>query len=83
MTQLTPAYDEAANDLAYGDSLRHDRFMRLPEVLSKCGMSRTGLYDAMRLRDFPKSIHLGSRNVAWLESEVLAWMQHCIAQRQA
>ncbi|PHV09935.1 helix-turn-helix transcriptional regulator [Chitinimonas sp. BJB300] len=83
MTQLTPSYDETASDTAGTSSLRHDRFMRLPEVLAKCGFSRTGLYDAMRLRGFPTSIHLGPRNVAWLESEVLAWMQQCIAQRQA
>jgi Prophage CP4-57 regulatory protein (AlpA) len=32
---------------------------------------------------FPRSIRTGKRSVAWLESEVLAWQQARIAERDA
>jgi len=37
----------------------------------------------MSLGSFPKSIPLGGRAVAWLESEVDEWMESRIRQREA
>lgn len=58
-----------------------DRFMRLPEVISTCGLSRSTIYDLISRDHFPSQISLGGKNVAWLASEIDGWMQARIAQR--
>lgn len=58
-----------------------DRFMRLPEVISTCGLSRSTIYDLISREQFPSQISLGGKNVAWLASEIDGWMQARIAQR--
>lgn len=58
-----------------------DRFMRLPEVISTCGLSRSTIYDLISRELFPSQISLGGKNVAWLASEIDGWMQARIAHR--
>jgi len=58
-----------------------DRFMRLPEVISTCGLSRSTIYDLISRELFPSQISLSGKNVAWLASEIDGWMQARIAQR--
>ncbi len=53
------------------------RILRLREVLSQTGLSRSTLYTLVKANDFPRMINLGPRSVGWLESEVDEW----IAQR--
>jgi len=52
----------------------HERLVRLPEVKQKSGKSRSAIYKGMQDGTFPKSISLGSKSVAWLESEIDAWI---------
>jgi predicted DNA-binding transcriptional regulator AlpA len=63
------------------------RFLCLAAVIEMAGVSKTSVYAG--IPDFPKpvkihgagaSIQSGSR---WVESEVTAWMQSRIAQRDA
>lgn len=49
-----------------------DRFLRLSEVRSITGRSKTQIYDDPT---FPRPIKLSRRESAWIESEVRAWMQ--------
>jgi prophage regulatory protein len=43
------------------------------------GLSSTGIYDLMNRGLFPKSIKLaGGKAVAWLESDVNAWLKQCL-----
>lgn len=58
-----------------------ERFLRLPEVIHQCGLSRSTLYDLIARNAFPAQVSLGGKNVAWLQSEVTAWMSERIAQR--
>ena len=58
-----------------------ERFLRLPEVIHQCGLSRSTLYDLIARNAFPAQVSLGGKNVAWLQSEVTAWMGERIAQR--
>jgi prophage regulatory protein len=51
------------------------RLIRLREVMSICGMSRSSVYDAIKKGQFPSSIKLSSRSIAWLKSEVIAWAE--------
>jgi prophage regulatory protein len=43
-------------------------------ITAKTGLSRTTIYECVRRGLFPRQRHLGPRRVAWLASEVRAWM---------
>jgi len=58
-----------------------ERFIRLPEVIHQCGLSRSTLYDLIARNAFPAQVSLGGKNVAWLQSEVSAWMAERVAHR--
>ena len=61
-----------------------NRFMRLPEVESKTGLSRSTIYLRIKEGQFPAPVNLGSRAVGWMFSEVEEWLeQRIIARRQA
>ena len=59
----------------------HERFIRLPEVMHLCGLSRSTIYDLISREVFPKQISLGGKNVAWAHSEITSWMADRIAER--
>ena len=46
------------------------RILRLPEVIEKTGISRSSIYEQMRLGMFPKQLRLGKRMVGWSEVEI-------------
>jgi prophage regulatory protein len=56
------------------------QFLRVRKVTEMVGFSKTTLYARVRSGTFPKPIVLGPQTVAFLESEVLDWMQNQIAQ---
>ena len=55
------------------------RILRRREVEKLTGLSRATLYLRMSQNTFPKSIPLGGRIVGWLESDILQWIDDCIA----
>jgi prophage regulatory protein len=55
------------------------KFIRLPEVKNKTGLSRSSIYLRMSNEEFPQSISLGSRAIGWLESDINEWLEKCIA----
>jgi prophage regulatory protein len=50
------------------------RLLRITEVLSLVGVSRSTLYKWVADEMFPKPVSLGVRSVAWREEAVEAWM---------
>ncbi|WBX83829.1 helix-turn-helix transcriptional regulator [Sphingosinicella microcystinivorans] len=54
---------------------RADRFLRLPEVLRRCGLSRTTLYRKIDEGTFPRQVTLGLRCIGWRESELDQWAE--------
>jgi prophage regulatory protein len=60
-----------------------DRFMRRPEVQRISGLSRSSLYRATARKEFPESIQISTNAVAWVASEVDAWVAARIAERNA
>lgn len=54
------------------------RFLRLRQVEDKIGFGKSWIYRQIQLQQFPPSIRLNSRHVAWLESEVDAWIHQRI-----
>lgn len=51
------------------------RLIRLKEVLSISGLSRTSLYRSVGRNDFPAPVQLSARAVAWRHAEVIAWVE--------
>ena len=64
-----------------GSSPTNDRALRLREVISRVGMSRTWIYDRVAEGEFPAPVKIGQRASAWLESEVNEWLRERAAQR--
>ncbi|MBG3130571.1 AlpA family transcriptional regulator [Proteus mirabilis] len=59
------------------------KIIRLPEVKSKTGLSRSSIYLRMSNGEFPQSISLGSRAVGWLDADVEQWLDERIAASKA
>lgn len=59
----------------------NSRVIRLPEVKSLTGISRSQIYELIKKGKFPRQINLGARAVGWVESEVQEWIQQRIADR--
>ncbi|MGO3344157.1 MAG: AlpA family transcriptional regulator [Marinomonas sp.] len=57
------------------------RLMKLQEVIHTTGLGRSSIYNYMSKGQFPKNVVLGERAVAWLESEVIEWIQAKLNQR--
>lgn len=51
-----------------------NRAIRLPEVISLTGQSRTAVYDGVRAKTFPSGFLLSPKRRAWLLSEVMDWL---------
>lgn len=58
------------------------RFIRLPAVEPLTGLKKSAIYALMKNRQFPQSIKISARCVAWNEQEVLDWMRARIANPQ-
>jgi prophage regulatory protein len=52
-----------------------DRLLRAAEVTARTGLSRTSLWRAERAGRFPARRVIGAGMVAWMESEVQAWIE--------
>lgn len=62
----------------------HRRVLRKPAVKARIGISADStLYDLMASGHFPRPINLGARAVGWIESEVDAWIESRMADRDA
>lgn len=49
--------------------------LRLPQVIQRTGMSRSAIYKMVSDGNFPRSVRLGARAVAWVESEIESWSE--------
>ena len=57
------------------------KLMKIKEVMDCTGLGRSTLYNYISEELFPKPVSLGTRSVAWVESEVEEWILEKIAQR--
>lgn len=63
------------------NSQHHQRLIRIREAIQKTGLSKSSIYDLMAQGRFPQTVRLGGRSVAFVESEVDAWIAERIAAR--
>ena len=55
-----------------------ENLMRLPEDIKFTGFGRSQIYRLVNQGEFPKQIQISPGSVAWLESELEAWMKERI-----
>jgi prophage regulatory protein len=48
--------------------------LRLPQVIQRCGFSRSAIYKLVARNEFPRPINIGVRAVAWPEDEIEQWL---------
>ncbi len=51
-----------------------ERILRLAEVKDRTGLSRSSIYQKIKVGAFPNRIRLGARSVGWLESTIELWI---------
>ena len=52
-----------------------ETLLRRPDVETRTGLSHSTIYDWIKKGEFPKPVKLGTRIVAWKESDIAAWME--------
>ncbi len=57
--------------------------LKLNEVKKMTGLSRSTIYAYIDKGLFPRQVKLGERCVAWIEDEVVAWLDARITARDA
>ena len=59
------------------------RLIRRKEVQAKTGLGASSIYAMMQQGTFPKAVNISERRVAWIESEVDAWIAERVAKHRA
>ncbi|HID9655240.1 TPA: helix-turn-helix transcriptional regulator [Serratia marcescens] len=59
---------------------QNKKLIRLPEVIKRTGFGKTWIYELIRAGRFPSQVKIGERAVAFIESEVDAWIDNAIAR---
>lgn len=59
------------------------RLIRCKEVQNKTGLAPSSIYAMMKKGEFPPCMSISERRVAWLESDVDAWINERIATHKA
>lgn len=54
---------------------RPGRLIRRGEVLRLVGFSKSTLYERIAAGDFPRPVRVAPRCVAWVEADVLEWIE--------
>jgi len=61
-------------DQVPNNSKQPNDFIRMKEVMQMTGLSKSSIYVQRNSGDFPSQIQLGARSVAWVRSDVEAWI---------
>ncbi|MDH5377046.1 MAG: AlpA family transcriptional regulator [Gammaproteobacteria bacterium] len=51
------------------------KLIKLKEVVEVTGLSKSWIYSAMRVGNFPRPIQIGQRRVAWKKSDIEKWIE--------
>ena len=57
------------------------KFIKLRDVMELTSLSRATIYRFIAEGRFPKQVNLGGYSVAWVESEVMEWLEERIRER--
>lgn len=59
-------------------SMNMSRLIRLNEVMNLTALSRSAIYRKMKTGEFPQSVNIGDRAVAWVEQDIKEWIAFVI-----
>ena len=59
---------------------RTTKFLRLPSVIEKVGLSRSQIYKLIQRGDFPEPVKIGSKVSVWIEGKLEVWMDAQVPQ---
>ena len=79
---MTNHVEESSKNVNDHKQEMKERFIRLPEVKLRTGLSRSTIYEDINKGIFPRPVSLGMRCVGWLESEIESWIMARIQQRR-
>ena len=51
-----------------------DEMLRMPDVMSRVGLSRTSIWRRVRAGTFPAPIELGANSIGWPENAISEWI---------
>ncbi|MGJ0635967.1 helix-turn-helix transcriptional regulator [Xenorhabdus bovienii] len=60
-----------------------ENLIRLPEVQRRTGYSKAWIYKLISDGEFPKQVKIGTRSIAFIESEIDDWIAQRIAESRA
>lgn len=55
--------------------MKYKAIWRLPDVMTRTGLSRSTIYELIRQDQFPSQISLGPRAVGWVANEIDEWIE--------
>jgi prophage regulatory protein len=56
------------------------KFLRLPSVIDKVGLSRSQIYKLIQQGDFPEPVKIGPKISVWIEEKLEMWMDAQVPQ---
>ncbi|AUQ25096.1 helix-turn-helix transcriptional regulator [Dickeya zeae] len=62
---------------------KKQHLIRLPEVIRRTGFGKTWIYELIKAGRFPSQVKTGVRAVAFIESEIDAWIDNAISQSRS
>lgn len=73
--------DALAGRSSPGPKVNAGRFVRLPEVIRRVGLSKTEIYRRMKAGSFPAQLRISHRVAVWNSDQVDDWIS--MIRRQA
>ncbi|EHD20707.1 MULTISPECIES: helix-turn-helix transcriptional regulator [Brenneria] len=67
---------------AYLNKGKEIRLIRLKDVMAKTGLPRSTIYHRMKDGRFPLNVSIGERTVAWVEQEIIDWINSNLVNRK-
>lgn len=61
----------------------YTRLLRIKEVMTRTGLSRSTIYELMSKGEFPKQVVLTERCVGWIEDEIQDWLLKRLEESRA
>jgi len=62
---------------------QNTKLMRLPAVIERTGYSRSWIYELINQEQFPKPVKIGTRAIAFIESEIEEFIQKLISKSRS
>lgn len=60
----------------------HRRFIKLAQVKNYTSLSTSEIYRRIAVGTFPAQVQLGPKSVAWVEAEIISWLDSVVARRE-